>query len=302
MTYGKTVEDTTAEDCIRLAYEKGINFFDTANVYEQGQAEKVLGKVLKEYDRDKVVVATKVYFPMGDGPNDRGLSRKHIIEQCDRSLQRLGMNYVDLYQCHRFDPTVPLEETIMALEDLVKQGKVLYTGVSEWSAAQIEKAQGIIQHRGYHKMVSNQPVYNLLQRYIEKEVLPVSESHGMRQIVFSPLAQGVLTGKYKPNAEIPKDSRAANKEIGRFVDRYMDNETLEAVQKIDSIADQLDLSLVQLSLAWILRQPGVSSAIIGASKPSQIEENVQASGIKLSQDVLDEIDKVLEEIAHIRKR
>ncbi|GEL67345.1 aldo/keto reductase family protein [Marinilactibacillus psychrotolerans] len=302
LTYGKTVEDTTAEDCIRLAYEKGINFFDTANVYEQGQAEKVLGKVLKEYDRDKVVVATKVYFPMGDGPNDRGLSRKHIIEQCDRSLQRLGMDYVDLYQCHRFDPTVPLEETIMALEDLVKQGKVLYTGVSEWSAAQIEKAQGIIQHRGYHKMVSNQPVYNLLQRYIEKEVLPVSESHGMGQIVFSPLAQGVLTGKYKPNAEIPKDSRAANKEIGRFVDRYMDNETLEAVQKIDSIADQLDLSLVQLSLAWILRQPGVSSAIIGASKPSQIEENVQASGIKLSQDVLDEIDKVLEEIAHIRKR
>lgn len=302
LTYGKTVEDTTAEDCIRLAYEKGINFFDTANVYEQGQAEKVLGKVLKEYDRDKVVVATKVYFPMGDGPNDRGLSRKHIIEQCDRSLQRLGMNYVDLYQCHRFDPTVPLEETIMALEDLVKQGKVLYTGVSEWSAAQIEKAQGIIQHRGYHKMVSNQPVYNLLQRYIEKEVLPVSESHGMGQIVFSPLAQGVLTGKYKPNAEIPKDSRAANKEIGRFVDRYMDNETLEAVQKIDSIADQLDLSLVQLSLAWILRQPGVSSAIIGASKPSQIEVNVQASGIKLSQDVLDEIDKVLEEIAHIRKR
>lgn len=302
LTYGKTVEDTTAEDCIRLAYEKGINFFDTANVYEQGQAEKVLGKVLKEYDRDKVVVATKVYFPMGDGPNDRGLSRKHIIEQCDRSLQRLGMDYVDLYQCHRFDPTVPLEETIMALEDLVKQGKVLYTGVSEWSAAQIEKAQGIIQHRGYHKMVSNQPVYNLLQRYIEKEILPVSESHGMGQIVFSPLAQGVLTGKYKPNAEIPKDSRAANKEIGRFVDRYMDNETLEAVQKIDSIADQLDLTLVQLSLAWILRQPGVSSAIIGASKPSQIEENVQASGIKLSQDVLDEIDKVLEEIAHIRKR
>ncbi|WP_413526779.1 aldo/keto reductase family protein [Marinilactibacillus psychrotolerans] len=302
LTYGKTVEDTTAEDCIRLAYEKGINFFDTANVYEQGQAEKVLGKVLKEYDRDKVVVATKVYFPMGDGPNDRGLSRKHIIEQCDRSLQRLGMDYVDLYQCHRFDSSVPLEETIMALEDLVRQGKVLYTGVSEWSAAQIEKAQGIIQHRGYHKMVSNQPVYNLLQRYIEKEVLPVSESHGMGQIVFSPLAQGVLTGKYKPNAEIPKDSRAANKEIGRFVDRYMDNETLEAVQKIDSIADQLDLSLVQLSLAWILRQPGVSSAIIGASKPSQIEENVQASGIKLSQDVLDEIDKVLEEIAHVRGR
>ncbi|API89665.1 voltage-gated potassium channel [Marinilactibacillus sp. 15R] len=302
LTYGKTVEDTTAEDCIRLAYEKGINFFDTANVYEQGQAEKVLGKVLKEYDRDKVVVATKVYFPMGDCPNDRGLSRKHIIEQCDRSLQRLGMDYVDLYQCHRFDSSVPLEETIMALEDLIKQGKVLYTGVSEWSAAQIEKAQGIIERKDYHKMISNQPVYNLLQRYIEKEVLPVSESHGMGQIVFSPLAQGVLTGKYKPNADIPKDSRAANKEIGKFVDRYMDNETLEAVQKLDSIADQLDLSLVQLSLAWILRQPGVSSAIIGASKPSQIEENVQASGIKLSQDVLDEIDKVLEEIAHVRER
>lgn len=302
LTYGKTVEDTTAEDCIRLAYEKGINFFDTANVYEQGQAEKVLGKVLKDYQRDQVVVATKVYFPMGDGPNDRGLSRKHIIEQCDKSLQRLGMDYVDLYQCHRFDPTVPLEETLMALDDLVKQGKVLYTGVSEWSAAQIEKAQGIIDHRGYHKMISNQPVYNLLQRYIESEVLPVSESYGMGQIVFSPLAQGVLTGKYKPNAEIPKDSRAANKEIGSFVNRYMDDETLKAVQKLDAIADQLDLSLVQLSLAWILRKPGVSAAIIGASRPSQIEENVKASGIKLSTDVLDEIDTVLESIAHIRTR
>ncbi|WP_225743838.1 aldo/keto reductase family protein [Marinilactibacillus sp. Marseille-P9653] len=302
LTYGKTVKDTTAEDCIRLAYEKGINFFDTANVYEQGQAEKVLGKVLKDYQRDQVVVATKVYFPMGDGPNDRGLSRKHIIEQCDKSLQRLGMDYVDLYQCHRFDPTVPLEETLMALDDLVKQGKVLYTGVSEWSAAQIEKAQGIIDHRGYHKMISNQPVYNLLQRYIESEVLPVSESYGMGQIVFSPLAQGVLTGKYKPNAEIPKDSRAANKEIGSFVNRYMDDETLEAVQKLDDIADQLDISLVQLSLAWILRQPGVSAAIIGASRPSQIEENVKASGIKLSTDVLEEIDTVLESIAHIRTR
>lgn len=302
LTYGKTVEDTTAEDCIRLAYEKGINFFDTANVYEQGQAEKVLGKVLKDYQRDQVVVATKVYFPMGDGPNDRGLSRKHIIEQCDKSLQRLGMDYVDLYQCHRFDPTVPLEETLMALDDLVKQGKVLYTGVSEWSAAQIEKAQGIIDHRGHHKMISNQPVYNLLQRYIESEVLPVSESYGIGQIVFSPLAQGVLTGKYKPNAEIPKDSRAANKEIGSFVNRYMDDETLEAVQKLDAIADQLDLSLVQLSLAWILRKPGVSAAIIGASRPSQIEENVKASGIKLSTDVLDEIDTVLESIAHIRTR
>ncbi|WP_208559968.1 aldo/keto reductase family protein [Marinilactibacillus kalidii] len=302
LTYGKTVEDTTAEDCIRLAYEKGINFFDTANVYEQGQAERVLGKALKDYQRDQVVVATKVYFPMGDGPNDRGLSRKHIIEQCDKSLQRLDMDYIDLYQCHRFDSTVPLEETLMALDDLVKQGKVLYTGVSEWSGAQIEKAQAITDRRGLHKMISNQPVYNLLQRYIEAEILPVSESHGMGQIVFSPLAQGVLTGKYKPNGEIPEGSRAANKDISGFLNRYMDNETLEAVQKLDAIADQLDLSLVQLSLAWILRNPGISAAIIGASKPSQIEENVKASGIKLSDDVLDEIDNVLETIEHVRKR
>lgn len=230
---------------------------------------------------------------MGDGPNDRGLSRKHIVEQCEKSLQRLGMDYLDLYQCHRFDPTVPLEETIMALEDLVKQGKVLYTGVSEWSAAQIEKAQGIINNRHYHPLVSNQPVYNMLERYIEKEVLPVSESHGIGQIVFSPLAQGVLAGKYKPNEEAPEGSRGANKEIGRFLERYMDNNTLTAVQKLVPIAEDLNVTLVQLALAWILRQPGVSSAIIGASKPEQIEDNVGASGVVIPEDALEEIEKVL---------
>lgn len=300
LTYGKTVADRTSEDCIHLAYDKGINFFDTANVYEQGEAEKVLGKALKEYNRDDYVVATKVYFPMGDGPNARGLSRKHIKEQLEQSLVRLNMDYVDLYQCHRYDPTVPIEETIMALEDLVREGKVLYTGVSEWTAAQIEKAQGIINNRHYHPLVSNQPVYNMLERYIEEEVLPVSESHGIGQIVFSPLAQGVLAGKYKPNEDAPEGSRAANKDIGRFVERYMDNDTLGVVQKLVPIADELGLSLVQLALAWILRQPGVSSAIIGASKPEQVEENVAASGVVIPEDALEEIQKVLSEIDHIR--
>ncbi|WP_226665275.1 aldo/keto reductase family protein [Metabacillus litoralis] len=296
LTYGKSVENQTAHDCIHKAYNLGINFFDTANAYEEGNAEIVLGEALKKYERSSYVVATKLFFPMGKGPNDRGLSRKHIFEQCDASLKRLGLDYIDLYQCHRFDPDVPMEETLYALNDLVKQGKILYAGVSEWSAAQIEKAVGIRKDLHLRPIISNQPIYNMLERYIENDVLPVSNQNGIGQVVFSPLAQGVLTGKYKPNNEKPSDSRAANDSTNFVINSYLRNDVLECVQKLNNLAQDLNLTLSQLSLAWILSHEGISSAIIGASRPSQIEENVKAIDVELSNDILGEIDRVLEEI------
>lgn len=296
LTYGKAVKDDTAEQCIDKAYELGINFFDTANAYERGEAELVLGQALKKYERNSYVVASKVFFPMGDDPNNRGLSRKHIFEQCDASLKRLGLDYLDLYQCHRFDPNVPVEETLFALDDLVKQGKVLYTGVSEWTGAQIEKAAGITKEYRFHPLVSNQPLYNMLERYIEDEVLPISRHHGLGQIVFSPLAQGVLTGKYKPDAELPDGSRASNEQTNQVINSYLQEEVLQTVGKLKNIADRLEIKLSQLALAWILHTPGISSAIIGASRPEQIEENVKASDVELSPEVLEEIEQVLEEI------
>lgn len=296
LTYGKAVNNQTAHHCIHKAYELGINFFDTANAYETGKAEQVLGEALRTYSRSSYVVATKVFFPMGEGPNDRGLSRKHIIEQCDASLKRLGMDYIDLYQCHRFDPEVPVEETLYALDDLVRQGKVLYAGVSEWSAAQIENAVGIGKAHHLRPLISNQPIYNMLERYIENEVLPTCGGNGMGQIVFSPLAQGVLTGKYKPNADKPKESRAADHTVNKVINSYFRNDVLECVQKLKQLAEDLGLTLSQLSLAWILRHPGISSAIIGASRPEQIEENVKAVDVVLSQEVLTIIDETLDEI------
>ncbi|HET7580724.1 MAG TPA: aldo/keto reductase family protein [Bacillales bacterium] len=296
LTYGETVEDNTAEACIHKAYDLGVNFFDTANVYNRGEAEKVVGKALKPFSRDSYVLASKVYFPMGDGPNDRGLSRKHIMEQCDASLKRLGVDYLDLYQCHRFDEESPTEETLMALDDLVRQGKILYYGVSEWSAAQITDAVHITKERNLHPLVSNQPIYNMLVRYIEKDVLPVSQKNGMGQVVFSPLAQGILTGKYKPGQEVPSDSRGANDQINNWIKSYLRDDVLQLVGRLDDIASGLGIKLSQLAVAWILRQPGVSSAIVGASRPSQVEENVQASKVELTDDVLEEIESVLKEI------
>jgi voltage-dependent potassium channel beta subunit len=296
LTYGKAVNNQTAHNCIHKAYELGINFFDTANAYETGKAEQVLGEALRAYSRSSYVVATKVFFPMGEGPNDRGLSRKHIIEQCDASLKRLGIDYIDLYQCHRFDPEVPVEETLYALDDLVRQGKVLYAGVSEWSAAQIENAVGIGKAHHLRPLISNQPIYNMLERYIENEVLPTCSRNGMGQIVFSPLAQGVLTGKYKPNADKPKESRAADHTVNKVINSYFRNDVLECVQKLKQLAEDLGLTLSQLSLAWILRHPEISSAIIGASRPEQIEENVKAVDVVLSQEILTIIDETLDEI------
>lgn len=293
LTYGGYVAEQQAEAVIDKAYELGINFFDTANAYVRGAAEEVVGRALRKYPRESYVLATKVYFPMGDGPNDRGLSRKHIIEQCNASLKRLGVEYIDLYQCHRYDPNTPLDETLRALDDLIRQGKVLYVGVSEWTAAQITEAVYLEEKLGLDRIVSNQPNYSMLKRDIEKEIIPVSERFGIGQVVFSPLAQGVLTGKYKPGQGIPAGTRAADEQAGKSMQRLLTEENLQKVEKLRPIAERNNLTLSQLALAWILRQPNVSSCIIGASRPEQVEENVKASGVQLSEADLAEIEAVL---------
>jgi voltage-dependent potassium channel beta subunit len=292
LTYGGTVEDDSAVSCIHRAFEQGVNFFDTANVYRRGEAEKVVGRALAGIDRDDYVLATKVYFPMGEGPNDRGLSRKHIMEQCHRSLKRLGVDYVDLYQCHRPDPHTPLVETLRALEDLVRQGKALYVGVSEWSAELLDEARRIQRERGWDPLVSNQPQYSMLYRPIEADIIPLSEQLGMGQVVFSPIAQGVLTGKYLPGDEPPQGSRATGPDAS-FIQPFMRDDVLAAVQQLRPIADGLGVTMAQLAIAWVLRQENVSSAIVGASRPEQVDENLAASGVELGPDVLRAIDDAL---------
>ena len=293
LTYGGSVAEEQAAACIARAYEIGINFFDTANVYMRGAAEEIVGRALKDFDRDSYFLATKVYFPMGDGPNDRGLSRKHITEQCHASLERLGVDYVDLYQCHRYDESTPLEETLRALDDLVRQGKVLYIGVSEWTADQISNAMRIAGEMNLDRIVSNQPQYNMIQRRIETDVIPLCEREGIGQVVFSPLAQGVLTGKYGPGDAPEEGTRAADPESNVFMQQLMNEEVLSAVDGLRSVASDAGLSMPQLALAWVLRQENVSSAIIGASRPEQVEDNAAASGVKLSADTLSEIDRIL---------
>jgi len=293
LTFGHATDEETARQCIYRAYELGINLFDTANIYARGKAEEVMGKALKAFLRDSYVLATKVWGAMGDGPNDRGLSRKHIFEQCHASLKRLGTDYIDLYQCHRYDDHTPLEETVRAMGDLIRQGKILYWGVSEWSASQILDAVHLCQHMNIDPPISNQPYYNLLGRDLEKEVLPMCERVGMGNIVYSPLAQGVLTGKYQPGSPPPADSRAADASTNMFMRWLMSDEVLTKVQRLRPIAERNGLSMSQLALAWCLRQPMVSSVIIGARKVSQIEENVKASGVQLSPEDLREIDIAL---------
>ena len=291
LTYGNATEDATAEACVDRAFELGINFIDTSNVYATGQAEEVLGKILMKYRRDDYVLATKVFFPMGKGPNDKGLSRKHIREQCDRSLQRLGVDYIDLYQAHRYDPETPLEETLRAFDDLINAGKVLYIGFSMWTPEQISAALEIQGRLNLDRFVSSQPYYNINAREIEKGVLPLCEENGIGQIVFSPLSQGVLTGKYLPGQPVPSDSRAADPKANFFLtpDR-LDDALLTRVQKLKPIAEREGLTMAQIALAWCLRQSGVSSVIIGASRPSQIDDNAGASGKKLSAESIKEID------------
>ncbi|GIO69911.1 aldo/keto reductase family protein [Paenibacillus cookii] len=290
LTYGGYVERENAVHSIKTAYDLGINFFDTANVYEKGAAEELVGEALKAYPRESYVLATKAFWPMGDGPNDRGLSRKHITEQVHASLKRLKHDYVDIFYCHRHDPETPLEETLRAIDDLIRQGKVLYAGVSEWQASQIAEALGVADRYLLDRIVVNQPQYNMFQRYIEKEIMPLCERSGIGQVVFSPLAQGLLTGKYTSASDIPQDSRAARLEWMR---KGITEEKINQVKQLEGIAKELGISVGNLALAWVLRSGNVASALVGASRPEQVTENAKASGVELSEDVLNRIEEIL---------
>jgi 1-deoxyxylulose-5-phosphate synthase len=292
LTYSGGVGRDQTEACTRAAFEAGITFFDTANVYGRGAAERAWGEILSGYDRGSFTLATKVYFSMGG--RDRGLSSEQIHKQIDASLKRLQVEYVDLYQCHRYDDDTPLEETMQALTEVVEAGKARYIGFSEWPPDRIQAA---LDMPGVAKFVSSQPQYSMLWRGPEAEVIPLSETNGISQIVWSPLAQGVLTGKYRPGEQPPADSRATSRSMNRFIKDWLTDEILEAVQRLRPIADDAGLTLSQLALAWILRQPNVASAIIGATRPEQVKENAAAAGVQLSDDTLAAIDDAVGAVA-----
>lgn len=301
VTHGSQVESEAAAKCVKAALDCGITTFDTADVYAGTKAEVILGRALKGVRRESYELLTKVYWPTGPGKNDRGLSRKHIIESCNASLKRLKTDYIDLYQAHRFDVETPLEETLSAFDDLIRQGKVHYIGFSEWTAPQIAQALAIQDARGYNRFVSSQPQYSALWRVIEAEVVPLSKKEGIGQIVWSPMAQGVLTGKYLPGVKPPAGSRATDKKSGAgFISAFMKDEILVAVQNLKPIAADHDLTTSQLALAWVLQNENVSSAIMGATKPAQVKENVKAAGVKLSLDVMATIDKILGDLPERR--
>lgn len=300
ITHGSQVEAEAAIKCVKAALNEGITTFDTADVYAGTRAEVVLGKALKGIKRESYELFTKVYFPTGSGKNDRGLSRKHIIESCNASLKRLQTDHIDLYQMHRFDFETPLEESLSAFDDLIRSGKVHYIGFSEWNASQIAAALKIQDARGYNRFVSSQPQYSALWRVIEAEVVPLSMNEGIGQIVWSPMAQGVLSGKYLPGKKAPAGSRATDKKSGAgMISRWMCEEVLTAVQKLQPVAKEAGLTMSQLAIAWVLQNPNVSAAIMGATKPSQVKENVKASGIKLDADTMKAIDKALGKLPEI---
>jgi voltage-dependent potassium channel beta subunit len=292
LTYGGGVHDDVAKECIRTAIECGVTFLDTADVYAAGKAESLLATVIADYQRSDLVIATKAYFRMSDNPNDRGLSRKHLFESLHKSLRRLGTDYVDIFQCHRFDDTVPVEETVRAMDDLVRQGKTLYWGVSLWSADQIVEALRIADATGAARPISNQPPYSMLERSVEESVLPLCEREGLGQLVFSPLAEGLLTGKYA-GGRIPKGSRAESETYGRFLQEKMTDGNHARVERLAAVADDAGMSLPVLALAWVLRRTNVASAIVGASRPEQIVDNVQAAGVSLEAALVREIETVL---------
>ena len=296
LTHGSQVEEDAAVACVRAAVDAGITVFDTADVYAQGSAETILGRALAGVRRESYVLATKVFFPTGPTRNDRGLSRKHVMESCHASLRRLQTDYVDLYQAHRYDQETPLEETLRAFDDLVRQGKVLYVGVSEWRADEIAEALRVADDMGFDRIVSNQPQYSMLWRVIETEVVPLCEKEGVGQIVFSPIVQGVLTGKYRPGAQPPAGSRATDQSGANFIRRWLRDDVLRRVDQLRPLADAAGLSLAQLAVAWVLQNPNVAAAIIGASRPDQVTENAAASGVRLDAELLRRIDEVLEPV------
>ncbi|MEV5199186.1 aldo/keto reductase family protein [Streptomyces sp. NPDC053720] len=296
LTHGSQVEEDAAVACIRAALDAGITTFDTADVYAETRAEAVLGRALKNERREGLEVFTKVYFPTGPGHNDRGLGRKHIMESIDNSLRRLQTEYVDLYQAHRYDHSTPLEETMEAFADVVRSGKALYIGVSEWTADQLRAAHGLARELRV-PLISNQPQYSALWRVIESDVVPASEELGIGQIVWSPIAQGALTGKYKPGAPLPAGSRATDDKGGaNMVAGWLRDDVLERVQRLRPLADSAGLSLAQLAVAWVLQNSNVSAAIIGASRPEQVTENVAAAGVTLDAELLKGIDDILDPV------
>ena len=296
ITHGSQVEEQAAAACVRAALDEGITTFDTADVYAGGRAEEVLGRALHGVRRESLEIFTKVYWPTGDGPNDRGLSRKHITESAHASLRRLGTDYIDLYQAHRYDHETPIEETMRAFDDLVRAGKVLYVGVSEWRAEEISAALRVARELGLERIVSNQPQYNMLWRVIEAEVVPLCEKEGLGQIVFSPIAQGVLTGKYAPGAPPPADSRATDPSGSGFIRQLLRDDVLSAVQQLAPVAAEAGLSLAQLAVAWTLQNPNVAAAIVGATRPEQVRENVKAAGVRLDATLMSRIDEVLGDV------
>jgi voltage-dependent potassium channel beta subunit len=288
LTYGDSVDDEVAEQCIRTAIERGVNFIDLADVYAGGRAEEVAGRAIKPFKRSNLVISSKVFWPMSDDVNDRGLSRKHIMESVHASLRRLGTDYLDIYFAHRFDHETPVEEVVRAMDDLVHQGKVLYWGTSAWSAAQIESAVGIARlHNAYPPQVE-QPRYNMLDRHIEAEIMPTAARYGIGLTVFSPLAQGILTGKY--NNGIPADSRGGTT---NWLKRELTEENIAKVRQLTALATELGLTMSQLALAWILRRPEISSAITGATRPEQVLTNIKAAEVRLEPDVLARIEAIL---------
>jgi voltage-dependent potassium channel beta subunit len=296
LTYGNSVEEKAARECVHLARDLGVNLFDTADVYAKGAAEEFLGRALEGFPRHELVVATKVYGTMSDDVNDRGLSRKHVMESCAASLRRLKTDYVDLYQCHRYDPETPLEEVVRAMSDLITQGKVLYWGVSEWAPGQLRDACDVSDRLGAPRPISNQPLYNMLERGIEDEVIPTCEELGLGQVVFSPLCQGVLTGKYQ-GGRIPAGSRLSNDAINKFMKRRLTEANFARIDALGEVAGELKVPLATLALAWCLRRENVASVIMGATTPRQVRENCAAADLVLEEGVTERIEAILSEEA-----
>jgi len=291
LTIGYKCDEATSREIVRKAYDAGINFFDTANAYNTGEGEKALGKCLADFPRASIFLLTKVWAPMGPGPNDRGLSAKHIREQCEASLKRLGMDYVDVYMCHRPDPATPLEETIRAMEDLARQGKILYWGFSEWPPVLVQKAQAVARDMGARPIGISQPRYSLLYRYPERELFPLTAAEGIGNVVFSPVAHGMLTGKYRPGEEAAPGTRAADPDQNSVIRKlYWTEENKKKGQELVKIAGEMGLTAAQLAIAWCLRRPEVTSVILGIRRPEQLDENMKAVGVRLPDEVVQKLD------------